>query len=66
MWDANAGADLRKFREERRWSQWRLAEYLGCDQSTVSRIEAGDPPSGPVSRLIRILREAAPAPEPAE
>lgn len=62
MWDAAAGADLRKYRTEiLKWPQGRLAEELGCDQSTVSRIEAGDPPSKPIFHLINILRERLPA-----
>lgn len=58
MWDAKAGSDLKHFREETlKWSQGRLAAELGCNQSTVSRIEAGEPPSGPVLRLLNILRD---------
>lgn len=57
MWDAKAGADLKEFRLKLKWSQRRLAEELGCDQSTVSRIETGETPNGAIRRLIDILRE---------
>jgi len=56
MWTAEAGAELKDFRVKRGWSQSRLAEELGCDQTTVSRIEQGIPPSRSVLRLIEIVR----------
>lgn len=37
------------------WSQTDMANYLGCKQSTVSRIEAGHSPSGPAGRLLAVL-----------
>lgn len=70
MWTATDGASLKAFRENvLGWSQGRLAEELGCDQSTVSRIEGGDQPSRPIRRLIEIIRDrhaAQPLPEPSE
>ena len=47
--------DMRALRLERNWSQVQMAEYPGCNQSTVSRIEAGDPPRGPILRLLQQL-----------
>lgn len=41
-----------ELREAMDWSQARMAEYLGCDQSTVSRIERGSRIPGPISRLL--------------
>lgn len=32
-----------------------MAEVLGVDQATVSRIERGSEPSGPVKRLLERL-----------
>ncbi|NTI92256.1 helix-turn-helix transcriptional regulator [Agrobacterium rhizogenes] len=34
------------------WTQDQLAEYLGVDRSSVSRMENGGPVSGPVARLL--------------
>lgn len=45
----------RTLRKELGWSQKEVGEYLGCDQATVSRIENGFEPSGPISRLIDAL-----------
>lgn len=51
---------LELFRQERGWSQAQLAEHLGVNQSTVSRIETGAAePSKPVRRLIGILLSEA-------
>jgi transcriptional regulator with XRE-family HTH domain len=47
--------DPKAIRTARNWSQTQMAEYLGCDQSTVSRIEAGASPSGPILRLLELL-----------
>lgn len=54
--------DARALRKARGWSQNQMAEYLGCDQATVSRIENGQEPSGPVARLLKLLAEAPPSP----
>ncbi|NNM75025.1 hypothetical protein HJG44_21930 [Enterovirga sp. DB1703] len=32
-----------------------MAEFVGCDQATVSRIERGQEPSGPVGRMLEVL-----------
>ena len=49
---------LRTFRTEKlHWSQEQLAAYLRVDQATVSRIELGQEPSGPVKVLIEQLME---------
>ncbi len=57
-------AELKRLRASRGWSQKQMADYLGCDQSTISRIEEGKlDPRGPLSKLIGILaRESAGAP----
>lgn len=52
--------DVKKLRDDREWSQAQMADYLGCDQSTVSRMEKGVPPSGPIQRLLeRLVADAA-------
>ena len=60
--------DPKILREAQEWTQAQMADYLGCDQSTVSRIEQGGPISGPVERLLQQLADralpAAPAPAP--
>lgn len=56
---APADIDPKALREARGWSQGEMAEYLGCDQSTVSRIERGAPLSGPISRLLKALQAPA-------
>ncbi|KQQ38685.1 hypothetical protein ASG19_06590 [Rhizobium sp. Leaf306] len=50
-----------QFRTERGLSQREMAELLGVDQGTVSKMETGKiRPSGPVERLLSLLsREAA-------
>lgn len=53
--------DPKKLRENRDWTQAQMADYLGCDQSTVSRIEKGAPLSGPLQRLLKRLAEPAQA-----
>lgn len=52
---------IKSFRESRGWNQQKLAEELGIDQATVSRIERGAAqPSGPVARLLeRIMSTTA-------
>lgn len=50
-----------EFRIQRGLSQKEMAELLGVDQGTVSKMETGKiRPSGPVDRLLVLLsREAA-------
>lgn len=58
--------DVKKLRKDRGWNQQQLAAALGVDQATVSRIENGAEPSGPVALLLRRLAdEPAPAAEQA-
>ena len=49
--------DVRSVRTSLGWSQGRLAEYLGCDQSTVSRLENGGRISGPIRQLLSRLSD---------
>jgi transcriptional regulator with XRE-family HTH domain len=43
------------------WDQFRMAEHLGIDRATVSRLERGlNPISGPVSKLLDQLEQIAP------
>jgi DNA-binding XRE family transcriptional regulator len=47
--------DLIEFRKDRKMSQAALARCLGVNQATVSRIERGKSPSGPVALLLAQL-----------
>ncbi|WP_283196581.1 DNA-binding transcriptional regulator [Rhizobium sp. BT04] len=49
--------DIRSLRKRLNWTQDRLAEYLGVDRSSISRMENGQPVSGPVERLLSMLLE---------
>lgn len=50
------GDDIKKIRSDREWSQKRLSEYLGVEQATISRLEAGQwAASGPVLKLLEQL-----------
>lgn len=52
---------IKQFRERAGWSQQKLADELGVDQATVSRIERGAAaPSGPVSRLLEHMISSVP------
>ncbi|WP_368046090.1 helix-turn-helix domain-containing protein [Rhizobium sp. CBN3] len=51
--------DIRSLREKLGWTQDRLADYLGVDRSSVSRMENGQSPSGPVERLLSVLKKEA-------
>jgi transcriptional regulator with XRE-family HTH domain len=53
--------DIKELRERVNWSQDRLAEFLGVDRSSVSHMENGRPPRGPVKRLLDMLSAAAEA-----
>lgn len=53
--------DIKALRERIGWKQDRLASYLGVDRSSVSHMEKGRTPQGPVLRLLRILAAAADA-----
>jgi transcriptional regulator with XRE-family HTH domain len=54
-----------RLRLARDWKQHQMADYLGVSQPTVTRLEAGQPESGPVSRLLDIL-ERQPVPSSAD
>lgn len=47
--------DIREIREAKNWTQDQMADYLGLDRSSVSRMECGRPPSGPVEKLLQLL-----------
>jgi transcriptional regulator with XRE-family HTH domain len=50
--------DLIQLRKAQRWSQAFLAQKLGVNQATISRIEHGKQPSKPVGLLLeQILNE---------
>jgi len=47
---------MKRLRDRMGWSQRQLAEFLGVEQATVSRIERGEwEPSGPVLKLLGLL-----------
>lgn len=49
---------IKEFRTTRGWSQEQLAAELGVDQATVSRIENGVEPRGPIKLLLeRVMAE---------
>lgn len=52
--------NVKTLRERIGWTQEQLAQYLGgVDRSMISRLENGQPMSGPVARLIAMLATAA-------
>lgn len=58
--------EIKSFRKSRGFSQSDLADQLGVDQATVSRIENGTPMAGPVERLLKkLMAEPVVAPPPA-
>jgi DNA-binding transcriptional regulator YiaG len=51
--------DIRTLREKLNWSRSRLADYLGVNVSTVTRLENGlHKISGPIRRLLKNLAES--------
>lgn len=56
--------DIKAIRMKLDWTQDQMAEYLGVDRSSVSRMEKGSPISGPVSKLLAHLEANSPGPEP--
>ena len=40
------------------WKQPEMARFLGVTQPAISHMEAGQPESGPVSRLLELLSAA--------
>ncbi|MGO6707629.1 helix-turn-helix domain-containing protein [Rhizobium johnstonii] len=57
--DMERAIDIRSLRKRLNWTQDRLAEYLGVDRSSISRMENGQPASGPVERLLSMLEKEA-------
>lgn len=47
--------DLGKIRKRLKLSQAEMADKLGVDQATISRIEAGRSPSRPVLKLLEMM-----------
>jgi DNA-binding transcriptional regulator YiaG len=63
----SAEIDIKSLRDKFGWTQEQLAEYLGLDRSSVSRMETGQAPKGPTLKLLEKLREPPhdqEAPEP--
>ncbi len=56
---SNDAIDILALRDSIGWTQDRMAAYLGCDRSTVSRMENGQEQSGPIKRLLATLKGAA-------
>ena len=56
--------DIKALRDRLGWTQEKLAEFLGLDRSSVSRLENGQEPTGPTKKLIAQLAIDAPAPAP--
>lgn len=53
--------DIKALREKLGWTQEQMAEYLGLDRSSVSRMESGQEPKGPARKLLEELKRRAPA-----
>jgi len=53
-WSLDEGQRLKRSRKAKGWSQWELAKKLGVDQSMVSRLEKGRPPSTVVAAAVRL------------
>ncbi|WP_309802427.1 helix-turn-helix domain-containing protein [Methylopila jiangsuensis] len=52
---SDTAIDVRALRKRLNLTQGQLAERLGLDRSSVSRLENGQPPSGPTEVLLRLL-----------
>jgi transcriptional regulator with XRE-family HTH domain len=50
--------NIKALRKRLRVTQQQLADRLGVDQATVSRLETGRPPSGPVQKLLEQLAQS--------
>lgn len=44
--------DLAMIRRDRNWTTYDLGQYLGCNQSTVCRLESGKLPIKPAFRKL--------------
>ena len=53
----DADLDIKTIREGLKWTQEQMADHLGLDRSSVSRMENGQPPKGSTKRLLQGLRE---------
>jgi len=49
--------EVKSIRKKRGWSQQRLADELGVDQTTVSRMEKRLGAKGPIKRLLQIISD---------
>jgi DNA-binding XRE family transcriptional regulator len=47
--------DIQSLRTMLGWTQNQMAEFLGVDRSSVSRMEGGQPIRGPIRRLLETL-----------
>lgn len=56
-----SGEDIKNIRKSRKWSTYDLARYLGCNQSTVWRMENGGHISGPAEKLLLALMTLQPS-----
>jgi|GEM_PF-5407008 len=52
-----SAADLKRLREVREWTQGQMADYLGCTQPTVSKMENGAEIGKPFRKLLAPLLE---------
>jgi transcriptional regulator with XRE-family HTH domain len=52
--------DIRSLRDRLGWTQERLAQELGLDRSSVSRMETGQSPKGPTAKLLKMIAEIPP------
>ena len=51
--------DVKALRERLGWTQERMAQHLGLDRSSVSRMEGGQAPKGPTLILLSQLAQDA-------
>jgi transcriptional regulator with XRE-family HTH domain len=56
--------DIKALRGRLGWSQQQLADYLGLDRSSVSRMEKDQEPKGPTRRLLQALAAQTPSAQP--
>jgi len=51
----DSAIDIKAIREKHGWTQEQLADYLGLDRSSISRMENGQEPKGPTGKMLRHL-----------
>jgi transcriptional regulator with XRE-family HTH domain len=56
MSDTLTAEDVAAIRLAKGWSTYQMAKFLGCNQSTVWRMEHGGNISGPAQKLLQGLR----------